>query len=63
MAPAALIISRTDPFLALAAVVADVQYGVTLPVIQISEGEFEQLLDGASAQIEASGRISLGDAP
>jgi predicted aconitase with swiveling domain len=61
-APAALITTDTDLFLALACVVADELYASPLPLVALSELDFSALKTGDVVQILADGTvIILGD--
>jgi len=58
-APAAILTSEVDAFLALASIVADEMYGTPLPVVALGSSDFERLRSGARATIERSGRVSI----
>ncbi len=55
-APAAIISTESDTFLALAAIVADEMYGANLPLCVVSESDFV-LLNGKSRITLAGGRL------
>lgn len=59
-APAAIITSETDGFLALASVVADEMYGTPLPLVEVSPAEFGKLRSGVHARIGADGGVVVG---
>jgi predicted aconitase with swiveling domain len=58
-APAAILTRERDPFLALAAIVAEVMYAVKLPVVMLSPQDFSGLRDGDWLQIEEDGTIAV----
>jgi predicted aconitase with swiveling domain len=58
-APAAVICTRVDAFLSLAAIVADEMYGKRVPVVLVSEKDFEVLKTGQQIEILADGRIVI----
>ena len=57
--PAAIVASTLSPILALGAIVAELMYGVTVPVLRVSEEEVAALEDGLRASVEADGTIRL----
>ena len=57
-APAAIVSTEADTFLALAAIVADEMYGAKLPLCVVSEADFAMLAAGSRARI-AGGTIEL----
>ena len=60
-APAAIIMLRLAPILALGAIVAEELYGLTIPIVQLSEADFKRLSDGEQVHIFADGTIQLQD--
>ena len=60
-APAAILTSGTDSFLALSAIVADEMYGKAPPVIALGEGDFRRLTSGRAARVEYDGTVVLED--
>lgn len=60
-APAVIITSATDRFLALAAIVADEMYGRTVGVVQVDEADFESLLGARELRVDADGGITRLD--
>lgn len=58
-APAAIVTSETDSFLALASVVADEMYGTPLPLVQVAPVDFAELRSGVRARIEVDGSVVL----
>lgn len=58
-APAAVICTRVDAFLSLAAIVADEMYGKRVPVVLVNEKDFEILKTGQRVEILADGRIVI----
>lgn len=59
VAPAGFIMVRPDNFIALASVVAEEMYGVRLPVVVLSQTQFDNLEPGMSVQLQESGEIVL----
>jgi predicted aconitase with swiveling domain len=57
--PAAILCTASDPFLALAAIVADELYKVCLPVIMLERSDFEKLQTGIAVRIETDGSVVL----
>ena len=55
MAPAAIVSSEPDAFLALAAIVADEMYGRTLPIAVVSPADLSTLRSGARATLTGQG--------
>jgi predicted aconitase with swiveling domain len=58
-APAALLTRGVDPFLALAAVVAQELYGTTLPVVALKAEDFNRLRSGGTVRVSVHGRVTL----
>ncbi len=58
-APAAIISSRTDPFLALASIVAGELYGRTIPILAAKETDFTRLSSGQHIEIHQDGSVSV----
>ena len=56
-APAAIIMARTDPIVALGAIVADEMYGKTVPVVVLPEGDYNAIADGDEVTVEPDGRV------
>jgi predicted aconitase with swiveling domain len=52
-APAAIVLKRADPILALGALVAAELYGISIPVVVAPDDEFEQLRTGDRATLVA----------
>ena len=59
VAPAALISTGVDKFLALAAILANELYGHMLPVVALQADEFKELTSGIHAIIRHDGTITL----
>ncbi len=57
VAPAAVLTSEVDTFLALASVVADEMYGRPIPVVALDEAGFASLEDGATLEVHADGTV------
>ena len=58
-APAAIITSQTDSFLALASVVADELYGKPIPIVAINPADFAALRSGQRVALQADGTLSV----
>jgi predicted aconitase with swiveling domain len=56
-APAAILTTATDPFFALASIVADVMYGKPFPVIALDAADFASLATGERLHVDRSGAI------
>src|SRR3972149_6622421 len=54
-APAAVVCNRTEPFLSLAAIVADEMYGVRIPIVLTTPEDFEALKSGQQVEIGPGG--------
>jgi len=59
-APAAILLLKADPILALGAIVADELYGRSVPILVLPEEEFRSLRDGDQVAIERDGRMTVG---
>lgn len=62
-APAAILTSGVDVFLALASIVADEMYRSPLPVVALRSEDFSRLRSGVRATVERSGRVRVGGGP
>jgi len=58
-APAAIINTKVDPVLALGAIVADELYHKTVPVVVLSQEDFDSISEGDYLVIEPDGRIKV----
>ena len=58
-APAAILTTGVDSFLALASIVSDEMYGRPIPVVALSAGQFATLRTGTRIRIQRDGIISL----
>ena len=58
-APAAIITTATDFFFALASVVADELYAMPIPLVALSQNDFEQLQTGDEIHLDESGKLSI----
>lgn len=58
-APAAVICSRVDAFLSLAAIVADEMYGTRVPIVLAGPEDFEALETGQKIEILPDGVIAI----
>ncbi len=56
-APAALILHKVDPILALGAILADELYHRTVPIVLLSQEDFETIRDGDTLFIREDGSI------
>lgn len=56
-APAAMIHLRTDPILALGAIVADELYGRSLPIVVLPEAAFASIRDGDALAVQPDGTV------
>jgi predicted aconitase with swiveling domain len=59
-APAAILTSGVDSFLALASVVADEMYSRPIPLIALSADQFARLTTGTRVQVKRDGGLVLG---
>ena len=59
VAPAAIINLRTDPILALGAIIADELYQQTMPIVVLSEGDFYSIKEGDHLIIEPNGSVKV----
>jgi hypothetical protein len=58
-APAAILTTSVDSYLALASVVAEEMYGRPIPIVAISQEQFEKLDTGVSVRIRLDGRVLI----
>lgn len=56
-APAALILHKVDPILALGAILAEQLYQKTVPMVLLSQDDFEKIQNGDDLTIELDGTI------
>jgi predicted aconitase with swiveling domain len=56
-APAAIVTTGVDPFFALAAIVAEVMYQKSFPVIALAPEDFTSIETGDHVAVEPSGRV------
>lgn len=59
VAPAAILTTEVDSFLALASVVADEMYQKPIPIIALATEDFEQLVMDQRVEVDEDGRVSL----
>jgi uncharacterized protein len=59
-APAAIITTDTDFFFALASVVADELYSISLPLVALSVDDFAKLKTGDEVRVMGDGRVVVG---
>ena len=60
-APAAIISSRTDPFLALASVVAGELYRSEIPILAAGPGAFAAFRTGQRVEVQPDGSVTIID--
>ncbi|NWG08545.1 MAG: DUF126 domain-containing protein [Chloroflexi bacterium] len=58
-APSAILTTATDFFFALASIVATELYNSPIPLVAVSESDFQKLQTGDLIEIDNSGRISV----
>ena len=58
-APAAIINRRVDPILALGAIVADEMYHKTVPIVVLSQADFDAIQEGDRLVIEPDGTVGI----
>ena len=63
VAPAGIITTEVDPFLALASVVAGEMYGRSFPVVAIGKEAFSLVCSGQRLEIQESGQVYVLDGP
>jgi len=59
-APAGIVNLRTDPIAALGAIVADVLYGRSLPIVVLPKEAFDSIRPGDRVAIEPDGTVRVG---
>ncbi|MGA9533533.1 MAG: DUF126 domain-containing protein [Anaerolineales bacterium] len=59
VAPAAFLVSLPDTYFALASIVSDELFGRSIPIIQLSLADFDQLVDGTHIRIDQDGTVRL----
>jgi len=57
-APCAIVIEQLAPILTLGAIVAEELYGQTIPIVQLTADDFQELASGMAVQISESGEIT-----
>jgi predicted aconitase with swiveling domain len=62
-APAAILTSAVDSFLALASIVANELYGKPVPVVALSAEDFASIQTGDWVSVHADGSIEVGEHP
>jgi len=60
-APAAVVNLKTDPILALGAIVADELYGRSVPMVILSEKDFFSICEGDRVAVGPDGTVTVGD--
>jgi predicted aconitase with swiveling domain len=56
-APAAILTTSTDAFLALASIVAEEMYGLSIPILALDSKQFQSLTSGAKAAVRQDGTL------
>jgi len=56
-APAAIILARTDPIIALGAIVADEMFGRTVPVVVLGKCDYDAIADGDQVTVQPDGTV------
>ena len=56
-APAAILTTSTDAFLALASIVAEEMYGLPIPILALDSKQFQSLVSGAKAAVRQDGTL------
>ena len=51
--PLAIVITERDPILAVGSLVAEALYGVSIPLVRMTAGQFSQLSDGSRVRVAA----------
>lgn len=59
-APAAILVTGQDSFLALASIVADEIYRKPITIISLTDQEFAQLRSGVHAKVSPDGTVEIG---
>ena len=57
--PAAVILSRPDPIIALGAILAEELYGLVVPVVIVGEEDRCRIMDGDSVKIDCDGVVTV----
>lgn len=60
-APAAILTTGPDHFFALASIVADEMYGTPIPLVALSEDDFNLLQNGQWVEVRGSGEIVISE--
>ncbi len=58
-APAAILTIGTDPFFALATIVADELYQINIPILALESEDFGKINKGDTLEIQENGRIEI----
>jgi len=58
-APAAILVTGTDSFLALASIVADEMYRRPIAIISLTDNQFALLRTGVNARVRTDGTVAL----
>ena len=59
VAPAGIITTEVDPFLALASIVADEMYGRSFPVVAVGKEAFTNIQNGMDVEIKETGEVVI----
>jgi len=57
VAPAAVILAKIDPILALGSIVANELYGKSVPIVLLSQEDFESIQDGSHLVVHSDGVV------
>ena len=57
--PAAIILSRPDPIIALGAILAEELYGRIVPVVVLDEADRSRMIDGTIVHVASDGGVTL----
>ncbi len=58
-APAAILLERLAPILALGGIVADELYGRSLPIVTLSGSDYRRLADGVHVGVDENGAVLI----
>jgi hypothetical protein len=60
VAPAAIVLSRTDPIIGLGAILGEELYGRIVPVVVLNDGDFAAIPEGACVAVALDGTVTIG---
>ncbi len=61
--PSAVILSRPDPIIALGAILGEELYGLTVPIVVLSEADRVRIADGVTVLVTSDGTVRLAPPP